>query len=101
MPVAGRAAAYGAIGAAMARPGHTLDGRTSSGEAKREQSRDDIYTIQEINSIVAAVASLPDFTGSERQLIRFWTGESNRVRHIAGLVKNIHPGRISGYEMFS
>ncbi len=64
MPVAVRAAAYGAIGVAMARPGHTLDGRTSSGEATREQSRDDIHATQEINSIAAAVVSCRTLPGA-------------------------------------
>ena len=58
MPVASRASAYGSIGVAMARPGYTLDGRTSSGEATRDQDFDDRYTAYQINSIAAAVANL-------------------------------------------
>lgn len=64
--VAGRAAAYGSVGVAMARPGYTLDGRTSSGEPTRDQSLDDRYSAYEINSIAAAVASLKKHHGAER-----------------------------------
>ena len=66
IPVASRAASYGSIGVAIARPGYTLDGRTSSGEPTRDQSRDDRYTAYEINSIAAAVASLKKHHGAER-----------------------------------
>ena len=65
IPVAGRAA-YGAIGVAMARPGYTLDRRTSSGVATREQSRSDRFTAYEINSIAAAVATLKKHHGAKR-----------------------------------
>lgn len=64
--VARRAARYGAIGVAMARPGYTLDGRTSSGVPTREQSRDEIYTADEISSIGVAVESLKKHHGAER-----------------------------------
>ena len=66
IPVAGRAASYGAIGVAMARPGYTLDGRTSSGVATRDQSRSDRFTAYEINSIAAAVATLKKHHGAKR-----------------------------------
>ena len=64
--VARRAASYGAIGVAMARPGYTLDGRTSSGTATRDQSRDDRYTAYEISSIAAAVSALKKHHGARR-----------------------------------
>lgn len=64
--VARRAARYGAIGVAMARPGYTLDGRTSSGVATRDQHRDERYTADEISSIGVAVASLKKHHGAER-----------------------------------
>lgn len=66
IPVAGRAAAYGAIGVAMARPGYTLVGRASTGEPTRDQSLDDRFTAYEISSIAAAVASLKKHHGAER-----------------------------------
>ena len=64
--VARRAARYGAVGVAMARPGYTLDGRTSSGVATRDQNRDEIYTADEISSIGVAVDSLKKHHGAER-----------------------------------
>ena len=56
--VAGISATYGAVGVAMARPGYTLDGRTSGGVATRDQDRWYKYRAEEIDSIAAAVAAL-------------------------------------------
>ena len=52
------AAARGAVGIAMMRPGYTGDGRTSSGLASRDQNRDQIYSAAEFDSVGAAVAAL-------------------------------------------
>ena len=64
--VAGISATYGAVGVAMARPGYTLDGRTSSGVATRDQARFYRYGSEEIDSIAAAVAALKMHHGAER-----------------------------------
>ena len=66
IPVALSAASHGAIGIAMARPGYTLDGRTSSGDPTRDMSRDEKFTAYEINSIASAVASLKKHHRSKR-----------------------------------
>ena len=65
-PVAGKAAAYGAVGVAMARPGYTLDGRTSSGTATRNQDRWYVYRADETDSVAAAVAALKTHHKAER-----------------------------------
>ena len=64
--VAGISATYGAVGVAMARPGYTLDGRTSSGVASRDQARFYLYGSEEIDSITVAVAALKKHHGAER-----------------------------------
>ena len=64
--VAGISATYGAVGVAMARPGYTLDGRTSSGVATRIQARWYRYRSEEIDSIAAAVAALKKHHRAER-----------------------------------
>lgn len=64
--VAEKSATYGAVGVAMARPGYTLDGRTSSGVATRDQTRSYWYGSEEIDSIAAAVAALKKHHGAER-----------------------------------
>ena len=50
----------------MARPGYTLDGRTSSGVATRDQARFYRYGSEEIDSIAAAVAALKKHHRAER-----------------------------------
>ena len=64
--VAGISATYGAVGVAMARPGYTLDGRTSSGVATRDQARFYLYGSEEIDSITAAVAALKKHHAANR-----------------------------------
>ena len=49
-------ATYGAVGVAMARPGYTLDGRTSTGVATRDKHPWHWHRADEIDSIAAAVA---------------------------------------------
>lgn len=68
-PVARQAAAYGAVGVAMARPGYTLDGRTSSGTATRDQDWWYVYRADEIDSVAAAVAALKNHHKAERVLM--------------------------------
>ena len=65
-PVAESAAAHGAIGVAMARPGYALDGRTSTGVATRDQGHWYKYRAEEIDSIAAAVAALQKHHKAER-----------------------------------
>ena len=65
-PVARKAAEYGAVGVAMARPGYTLDGRTSSGVATRDQLGFDRYKAGEIDSIAAAITTLKKHHGANR-----------------------------------
>ena len=74
--VAMRAASYGAIGVGMARPGYTLDGRTSSGEATRDLHRDDRFTFSEISSIAVAVASLKKHHDAKRVVMVGHSGGS-------------------------
>lgn len=64
--VARRAARYGSVGVAMALPGYTIDGRTSSGVAIRDKEFSDKYTIGDMNSVAAAVANLKKHHGAKR-----------------------------------
>ena len=68
---------YGAVGVAMARPGYTLDGRTSTGVATRDKHPWYWHRSEEIDSIAAAVAALKKHHGSERVVM---------VGHSAGAV---------------
>ena len=70
-------ATYGAVGVAMARPGYTLDGRTSTGVATRDKHPSYWHRAEEIDSIAAAVAALKNHHGSERVVM---------VGHSAGAV---------------
>ena len=53
------------VGVAMARPGYTLDGRTSTGVATRDKHPSYWHRADEIDSIAAAVAALKKHHGSE------------------------------------
>ena len=64
--VARISATYDAVGVAMARPGYTVDGRTSSGVATRDQARFYRYGSEEIDSNTAAVAALKKHHGANR-----------------------------------
>ena len=70
-------ATYGAVGVAMARPGYTLDGRTSTGVATRDKHPWYWHRSDEIDSIAATVAALKKHHGSERVVM---------VGHSAGAV---------------
>ena len=70
-------ATYGAVGVAMARPGYTLDGRTSTRVATRDKHPWYWHRADEIDSIAAAVEALKKHHGSERVVM---------VGHSAGAV---------------
>lgn len=74
--IASAAAKSGAVGVAMARPGYTLEERTSTGTATRDQNRDDRFRAAEIDSIGTAIATLKAHHNAKRVVLVGHSGGS-------------------------
>ena len=89
-PVAEQAAAAGAIGVAMMRPGYPGGGRSSTGIASRKEKRAQIYTPDEMDEIAAAAARLKDHYGAAEIVM---VGHSGGAV-MAGVILGRHPGLV-------
>jgi len=89
-PVAEQAAAAGAIGVAMMRPGYTGGSRTSTGIASRKEKRAQIYTPDEMDEIAAAATRLKAHHGAAEIVM---VGHSGGAV-MAGVILGRHPGLV-------
>ncbi len=89
-PVAEQAAAAGAIGVAMMRPGYAGGGRTSTGIASRKENRAQIYTPDEMDEIAAAATRLKDHHGAAEIVMIGHSGGAV----MAGVILGRHPGLV-------
>lgn len=89
-PIAERAAAAGAIGVAMMRPGYAGGGRSSTGIASRKEKRAQIYTPDEMDEIAAAANRLKDHHGAAEIVM---VGHSGGAV-MAGVILGRHPGLV-------
>lgn len=88
--VARRAAAFGAVGVGMIRPGYTGDGRVSSGVALFDEPPEDRYSADEMDRIADAISRLRDLHKADRVVVVGYSGGAAAT----GVILGRHPGLI-------
>jgi pimeloyl-ACP methyl ester carboxylesterase len=97
IPVAEMAAERGAAALVLARPGYTVDGRSSTGVASRDQDRTQLYTAAEIDRIGVAVVNLKAFHGADQVVLIGHSGGAVA----AGVLLGRRPDLVNGVLLIS